>query len=420
MELAEVFQKVGIALGLGLLVGMQRERVKSPIAGIRTMALVTVFGAVTALLGIPFGGWVVGLGAVAVAAMLVIGNVAKIQSKKPDPGLTTEIATLLMYGVGAYTVVGHEAVAVAIGGGVAVLLHFKEPLHALVAKIGEQDLKAIMQLVLIALVILPVLPDQNYGPYQVWSPRKIWFMVVLIVGISLGGYIAYKLFGETAGTLLGGILGGLISSTATTVSYARRTHGAPESAKLAALVILIASTVAIARVLVEVAVVAPGILGQVGPPLGVLLAWMALLSGGMYFFGRGEGDKMPEQENPAELKAALIFGAIYAAVILAVAAANDFFGSAGLYVVGILSGLTDMDAITLSTAQLVDQQQVTPGTGWRVILIAALSNLVFKAGAVAVLGDRRLLLWIAGLFGLAIAGGLVLLFVWPAETQPPP
>jgi uncharacterized membrane protein (DUF4010 family) len=413
MNLLEVFEMVALALGLGLLVGLQRERVQSRLAGIRTFALVTVLGAVSALLGLEFGGWIVALGVLAVAALLVAGNLAQPPSKEADPGLTTEVAALLMYSVGAYLMVGHTAVAIALGGGTALLLHWKAPMHEFVTRIGETDLTAIMQFALIALVIWPVLPDQAFGPYRVLNPHQIWFMVVLIVGISLGGYVAYKWFGPQAGTVLGGILGGLISSTATTVSYARRAPDPSPSIRLVALVLMIASTVASVRVLLEIAVVAPGTFPHLAPPLAVLSCWMALLSAAMYVLARGEELELPPQGNPAELKTALIFGVLYALVMVGVAAAKDALGETGLYGVAVLSGLHDLDAITLSTAQLVDQHQIEPGTGWRLILAASLSNLVFKGGLVAVLSHRRLLGWMALLFGAALAGGLLVLFLWP-------
>lgn len=409
MDLPVVFEKVALALGLGLLVGLQRERVQSPLAGIRTFALITVWGTVCALLALDLGGWLVGLGGLAVAALLVVGNLIQAETKEPDPGLTTEIAALLMYGIGAYLVVGHVGVALALGGATALLLHWKVPLHAFVARIGETDLKAIMRFVLIALVILPVLPDQMYGPYDAFNPRQIWFVVVLIVGISLGGYLAYKWLGPRAGTVLGGVLGGLISSTATTVSYARRHRTPSPSIRLAALVLMIASAVALVRVLVEIAVVAPATFPHLAPPLALLLGWMALLAVGMYCLARGEHEELPQPGNPAELTSALLFGGLYAVVRLAVAAAKNSLGETGLYGVAVLSGLHDLDAITLSTAQLVDRGQVEPQTGWRLILIATLSNLVFKGCLVAVLGHRRLLYWVAVLFGASLAGGLLLL-----------
>lgn len=160
MELAELFQRLGIALGLGLLVGLQRERAGSRLAGFRTFPLVTVLGALCALLGEDFGGWVVGLGLAALAIVIVVGNLPLLKTDEEPQGVTTEVAMLVMFLVGASVVAGHEAVAIAVGGTVAVLLHLKPQMHALAAKIGDRDFKAIMQFALISLVILPVLPNR--------------------------------------------------------------------------------------------------------------------------------------------------------------------------------------------------------------------------------------------------------------------
>ena len=278
---------------------------------------------------------------------------------------------------------------------------------------GEPDIKAIMQLVLIALVILPLLPDRTFGPYGVLNPYQVWWMVVLIVGISLLGYVGYKLLGARAGTVLAGILGGVISSTATTASYARRTKQDPEISRLAALVVMIASAVVFARVLVEIAVAAHGSFLALAPPIAAMLGVAAALSVLAWLIDRRAAEEPPEPGNPAELKAALFFGAIYAAVLLAVAFARDRFGTAGLYTVAALSGLTDVDALTLSTARLVDGGRLAPGDGWRAILLAVLSNLVFKAGIVAVLGSRRMLGRVAVLFAAVLAGGGAIWWLWP-------
>jgi uncharacterized membrane protein (DUF4010 family) len=409
-----IFLNLGIALGLGLLVGLQRERAESRMAGIRTFPLITMLGTICGLLAERFGGWIIVAGLLGVAALGVMANIGEMRDEKSrDPGQTTEAAALLMFGVGAYLVVGSKAAAVAVGGAVAVLLYLKEPLRQLIGRITEKDLRAVMQFVVISLVILPILPDTTFGPYDVLNPREIWLMVVVIVGIGISGYAAYKFLGQRAGTLLGGILGGLISSTATSVSYSRRTKAAPDAASLAAIVIMIASTISLARVIIEIAVVAPGVFPQMALPLAVMLGFMVIIAAITFFLSHARQDEMPEQENPAELKSALVFGAIYALVLLAVAAAKDYFGNQGLYVVGVISGLTDMDAITLSTANLVSQGRVDVNTGWRVIFIAALSNLVFKGGVVAVLGHRKLLARIALLFGIALAGGAIVLWLWP-------
>ena len=412
MELTAIFQQLGISLGLGLLVGLQRERVESQIAGVRTFPLVTILGTVCALLGQSFGGWVIVVGFAAVAAMIYLGNTVEINKGAGDPGLTTEIAILLMFGVGAYLVIGYREVAITIGGGVAVLLQFKGQLHGFVARLGNDDLKAIMQFALISLVVLPVLPNRSFGPYEVLNPRQIWWMVVLIVGVSLGGYIAYKFLGEKSGILLGGILGGLVSSTATTVSYAKRTAKAPGNSRLAAIAIMIASTVVFARLLMEIAIVAPAFLAVAGAPILAILLLLGMLSAALWFAGPRGQNEIPVQENPSELKPALLFGLIYALVLIAIAAAREHLGSRGLYVVAGLSGLTDVDAITLSTSRLVNLGRLSMNEGWKLIVIASMSNLVFKAATIALIGHPRLLAKIAPLYCVALAAGVLLLTLW--------
>lgn len=412
----EAFQVVAIALGLGLLVGLQREHANSKVAGIRTFPLITLLGALTGLLAPTLGGWVLVGGFGGITALIVIANLLRIKTGDTDSGQTTEAAILLMYVVGAYLAVGDKTLAVTVGGLVAVLLHAKGMLHGLVRKIGLEDIKVVMQFVLLSLVILPVLPDQAYGPYQVLNPRDIWLMVVLIVGISMSGYFAYKFFGQKAGTLLGGILGGMISSTATTVSYARRSKESPRASTLAAVVILIASAVAFVRMLVEMAVVAPNKIRELAPPLGAVLLLMLLIIAGLFLWSRKKeaADVLPDQGNPAQLKSALVFAGLYGLVLLASAAAKDHLGDKGLYLVALVSGLTDVDAITLSTSKMVAAGRLETHTGWRLILLAALANLAFKAGLVAFLGDRQLLRQVALLFGITLAGGGLVFWLWPA------
>jgi uncharacterized membrane protein (DUF4010 family) len=320
---------------------------------------------------------------------------------------------LVMFGVGAYVTVGRADVAIAIGAGVAVLLQFKAPLHGLVSRLTDKDVHALMQLGLVALVILPALPDRTYGPYAVLNPYRIWFMVVLIVGLSLGGYVAYKLFGQGTGTVLAGVFGGLISSTATTVSTARLAAGRPEAAAVAATVIMFASAIVFGRLLLELGVAAPAHFAAMAGPIGVMFGVFALLAGAVWLWGRHQRSEMPEQENPTNLKSAVAFAALYAVVLVAIAAAKARFGTSGLYAVAAISGLTDVDAMTLSTAQLVSAGSLDTTTGWRLVLVAAASNLVFKAGMVAVLGNRRLFGIVAALFAAGIVATAVLFLVWP-------
>jgi uncharacterized membrane protein (DUF4010 family) len=257
VDLATTFSSLGIALGLGLLVGLQREQVSTQLAGLRTFALITVLGTICGLLSLRHGGWIIAAGFFALTGALMTGHLAELKGEKTETSVTTEVAALAMFGLGAYIVEGYREVAIVVGGGIAVLLHFKGQLHGIAARLGE-DSKAIMQFALISMVVLPVLPNRTYGPYAVLNPRQIWLMVVLIVGIGLGGYIVYKFFGRDAGLLMAGVLGGIISSTATTVSYSKRAANSESGDRGAGIVILLSSAVSCALALVEIAVVAPG------------------------------------------------------------------------------------------------------------------------------------------------------------------
>jgi uncharacterized membrane protein (DUF4010 family) len=206
--------KFAIAVGLGLLVGLQRQHAESPFAGLRTFPLITIFGFLSATLG----PWAAAAGLGAAAALVAITHWAKARTS-----LVTEFALLAMYAIGALLATGDRTfLAIAAATTIAILLEFKVELHGMVQKLGEQDIKAILQFAVITLVVLPVLPDRTFGPYDVLNPRQIWWMVVLIVGISLAGYLAYRFVPRDKSLILSGVLGGLISSTATTASYSRR------------------------------------------------------------------------------------------------------------------------------------------------------------------------------------------------------
>jgi uncharacterized membrane protein (DUF4010 family) len=411
-DLAATFQLLAISLGLGLLVGIQRERVDAPLAGIRTFPLITLFGTVTGLLALQLGGWVVAIGLLAVALAAGIGNVMTLKLPRPDIGITTDISILLMYALGAYLVYGHRVAAVVLGAGVAVLLHIKPVLHRFVERLGENDMRAMMQFVVISLVILPVLPDRPYGPFGVLNPREIWWFVVLVVGISLAGYVVLKLYSGGKGLVLTGLIGGLVSSTATTASQARRASA--QHAQAATVVVLLASTVVYVRVLTEIGVAGPSIFGHVALPLALMLGVAALLCVILLRRTRHGEAELPAPQNPTELRSALFFGAIYAVVLLAVAAARQYLGERGVYVAAALSGLTDLDAITLSTSRLGEHGALRAEVVWRSIVIAIIANLAFKTGLVAMLGGRTFARQVGAWFGIQAAVGLALIVLWPA------
>jgi uncharacterized membrane protein (DUF4010 family) len=352
-------------------------------------------------------------GLLGLVALIVMGNLARWRRGEVGIGITTEVAALVMFLVGATAAVGPRAAAVVMGGVVVALLHFKRPMHALAQRLTDEEMRAVMRIVVIGLVILPVLPDRAFGPYEVLNPFRIWLMVVLIAGISVAGYVLYKLADARAGTLLGGVLGGLISSTATTASYARRARGERAVAPAAAVVLMVASTVVFARIFIELGVVAPAVLRQVAAPLVAMALVNVLLSAvGLALWGRAPAAPAGP-EDPTQLRTALVFGVLYGGVLFAVAAAMEQLGETGLYAVAALSGLTDIDAITLSLANLADAGRVDTGTAWRAILLAALANLGFKAGIAFALGGFALAARIAPLFGISLAAGAAILLLWP-------
>jgi len=409
LSLSDLFLRLGLGLGLGLLVGLERERSQEPMAGIRTFGLTGLLGGLLAL----FDPWMMAAGLVGVVALAVTGNLVKLRAGRVDPGQTTEIALLLVYGIGIAAVHLPAPVVLAAGGSTAVLLHFKERIHGAIRELGPRDLASIFRFVLITLVILPVLPDRSFGPYAVLNPREIWWMVVLIVGIGLAGYLGFKLLGQRAGTLLGGFLGGVVSSTATTMSYARQGDGGASARRRRAAVILIASAVVFVRVVLEIAIVGPRLLPAAWGPLTLLLVILVL---GIAVTWARDTSETSETEldpgNPADLHSALLFGALYAAVLLAVAWAKDHLGSTGLYAVAVLSGLTDMDAITLSASRLVEAGRLADDQAWRAIVLASISNLAFKTGIV-VLWGRSLVARILPWWALAAGVGVAAVWLWP-------
>ncbi len=408
---------LAIAFGLGLLVGLQRQKSNHEMAGVRTFTLISIMGVIAAFLARDYNNpFILPLLGICLTALLVTANIIKLKKLNDiDVGQTTEVAALLMFVVGAYLVMGDRVVAVIVGGSLAILLYLKEHLHDFIENLKEKDLAAIMTFAGISLVILPLLPNKTYGPLDVLNPQNIWFMVTLIVGISVVGYFIYKFVGKKVGIISNGILGGLISSTATTVSYARKTKDTESISKMAAFVITAASAVALVRVMVEVGVVIPEKLPKLVLPLITVFVLMVLICIGLFYFTNKNGgdEKMPEPKNPAQFKSALIFGLLYGAILLAVAFTKQEFGNDALYIVAIISGLTDVDAITLSLSQLMKGGGLNTSTGWRLILLASLSNLLFKGIMAAVLGTRQLAKWIGVSFGITIVFGLLLMWLWP-------
>ncbi len=397
------------SLAIGLLIGLERERNPSAKAGLRTFALVAVLGTLMAMLSDKFGSpWLLIAGLLAVAGTIIAAYLnAPADEDNADPGTTTVIALLLCYGLGAMIWSGLPTLAVMLAIGITALLYFKPELRGFSQQMTRRDLVSILQFSVLSFVILPILPDQDYGPYQALNPHQAWMMVVMISGLSLTGYVALRLTGQRYGAPLLGLFGGLASSTATTLIYAKRTRNKLLLQNFAASVIIIASMAVLVRLIVVCWVFASASLPMLLPPFfGGMLGGGAVALYGWRKLSKTTEDDIPKTANPAELHTAIGFGLLYVAVLLVSAWMVNVAGSQGLYAVALASGLTDVDAIVLSSLRLFNLGQLSEQQTVTAIALAFLSNLAFKFALVVFIGGRALARQVAGGFG-AIAFGVL-------------
>lgn len=401
------------SLAIGLLIGLERERNPSAKAGLRTFAVVALLGTMVAMLSVLTASpWLLPIGFLTVALLIVAAYVGN-HSAVEDPGTTTEAALLMCFGLGAMNWFGYDTLAVMLGIVTTSLLYFKPELHGMTQRLERRDLLSILQFAVLTFVILPILPNQGFGPYGALNPYHIWLMVVLVSGISLAGYVALRLGGQRYGAPLLGFLGGIVSSTATTLIYSRHGKKYEGMRQLAVLVILLANLVLLLRLSLLAAVVAPGVMPKLLPIIGGALLLGVLVAGiGWRQFRRSGDLPLPEIKNPTEIKTSLTFGLIYASVLFLSAWLSDQIGSAGLYGVALISGLTDVDAITLSSLQLFTLGKIQASQAVTAIVLALNANLLFKFGMVFVVGGagmaRQCFL---GFFAVGI-GASLMLFLW--------
>lgn len=406
--------RLAIALGLGLLVGLQRETAAKDVAGIRSFTLISMTGFASALAAQRYGPALLVAALVAATATVVAGSLMRRRGGAVKMSVATEMAALLMFLVGASLVTGPISVPVFLAGTVAVLLQWKDPLHGTTERMGPAEVQAVFRLALIGLVILPVMPDEAYGPYEVLNPFRIWLVVVLIVGISLGAYTVARMVRPPHGLLAAGLLGGLISSTATTVASARESRRRPDAQATALSVILLASATVYVRLLVEMFVVSRDLFSAALGPFFVLMAFTVAMAFAAYKSAApAAAGPYAKGEPPEMLRIAVVFGMLYAVVLLAVAAARQYFGVSGMYAVAALSGISDLDAITLSTAQFVELGRIEPAHGWRIVVVAYLANMAFKTAIAGFLGSPGLLRRVGLSLAVLAVVGSGLIALWP-------
>ena len=417
----EMLQRLGVALALGLMIGVERgwsTRTREEgkrVAGVRTFGLMGLLGGLWALVGMWAGEVVLAVAFAALAALLFVAH-AQMLKRSADIGATTMVAALVTFGLGALAGYGEIEVAAAGAVIVALLLGVKPELHGLVARIEHRELLAVLELLLMSVVLLPVLPDRGYGPWEALNPYRIWWMVVLIAGISFAGYVAIRVAGLRFGIVLTGLFGGLASSTATAISLARLGKDKPAMHGLLGAGVVVAAATMFPRMLLVAAIIAPEFALRLAWPLG--LAALAAYGIGFWQWRAWTGAHSPTDvapRNPFELSLAIQFGLLLAVVIVLSYALQDWFGDAGLVALAAISGLADVDAVTLSYGARVGDGSLGIDLAAAATTVAAFSNTAVKVGLVFMICGGAMARRVALALGLSLmaagAGVVIAAFV---------
>jgi uncharacterized membrane protein (DUF4010 family) len=392
----ELLIRFAIALLIGGLIGLEREHARQQeevkaFAGIRTFPLIGLLGCTAALLSELAGSWTFGLFVILVGGLVAIAYT--VDAIQGHVGLTSEMAAVVVFVCGGLAYWDYLELAAALAVVTFGFLTLKIQLHHMVGHISSEDLYATLKFAIISLIVLPVLPNEAYGPppFDAFNPYKTWLMVVFISGISFLGYVLIKVVGSRRGIGLTGLLGGLVSSTAVTLSFSERSEEHPDLSRPFALALTLAWTVMFGRVVVEVAVLNRALLNVVWLPLAAAMAAGLVFCVYYYLAQRTAEESDVKLANPFELGPAIKFGLLYAAILVISKAAQFYFQDAGVYVASAVAGLTDVDAITLSMAELSGSQgSVSVSTAGRAVMLAAIANTLVKGGIALGAGSRGL------------------------------
>jgi uncharacterized membrane protein (DUF4010 family) len=428
MDTIELFQRLSLALAIGLLIGLERgwqarlEAEGERSAGLRTLALLALLGgicgALSANLANGAGLWL-GLSFMVAGATIVLFRYRET-GVEGTLGATTAIAGLLAFALGAFALVGDKAAAAASGVAVAGLLALKGALHAMVRRLTWPELRSVLMLSAMSVILLPVLPNRPIDPLGAINPFEIWLLTVLIGLISFTGYVAIKLTGAKRGIVITGLAGGLASSTAATLTLARLAEGHPERSALMAGGALIAGATMMLRVGAIAGALRPSLLSLLLPPLAIAAAVTIIVALLLVLRGSPESGSDEDTEiaigNPLDLSAALKFGALLTVIGVVAHVATRFAGNAGAYLLAALSGIADVDAITLSMIRLAEEG-LDAGVVARAILIAAAVNTISKVVIGWMAGGAALGRWMTVVSVAAMLAGLGAYALGPVPVE---
>lgn len=408
--------RLAIALAVGLIIGMERgwQSRDTPqgfrTAGVRSFAFVGLFGGLSSLLASKFGANI--LAVTFLGLVLIVAFSYRISAKgSQDFGITTELSLLITFILGALTGIGLEGEAVASAVIVAALLGYKQEIHSILNQLERRELIATLQLLIVAAVALPLLPNRNIGPWEALNPRTIGTIVLLIAGISYIGYFAMRIVGSRVGLLATAVIGGLVSSTAVTLAYARIARKEQDNLALLGAGISLAAGIMAVRLLIEIGIVNPALVPLLIIPVG-LLAIVPLIAAVTIAIRTTQNISSAEVKlkNPVELGAALGFAAVLSVLFVLVRAAQTFLGNTGIYILSAISGIADVDTVSLSLAQAT-RENLSLEIAATGILIAAMVNTLFKALLATFIGGWLLGRWCATILLSALGLSLIAAFV---------
>lgn len=407
----DFFVRMLVATGIGFVIGMEREHSallnkKEIFAGVRTIVFVILFGFLSTFLSFFLTPWILIFGLL--GTVIIVAVSYWVSANKGEIGGTTEFATLLAFLLGCSTFLGFVEGSLAITVVVLVFLSLKIKLQNIIGRITQVEMYAFVKFVVLALLILPVLPDQTFGPYDVFNPRELGWVVVLTSGLGFVGYLLMKFLGSDRGILLTGIVGGLVSSTVVTWVFSKKSKEAPELSSNCAVAILAASTIMVIRVILWVFIfnkaLLPGLL------LPMILVFLAGLGAALYFYRKQQSRPQVKTDfplgEPLNLKEAIFFGLLYTGILLLVSYANSQFGTKGIFVSSAIAGLTDIDAITISMSKVAGDT-VPILTAQNAILLATLCNTIVKIGIALWAGSKSLRKYVLIGYGLVFLAGLL-------------
>ncbi|MAK66775.1 MULTISPECIES: MgtC/SapB family protein [unclassified Methylophaga] len=409
---------LGIALALGTLIGLQhgwhaRDKAAGQrVAGIRTHALLGLLGGLSVQLSRELGDWIPAILLIMVGLAGMTGLLIKNRQQQ-DFSITSWVGQMLTFCFGALVVAGQPVIAAAAAVVTAIILDNKESIHRFLKTLEANELDAGLKLLLISVVVLPLLPDQGFGPGNVLNLREIWWLVVLIAAIGFIGYFAMRFGGSERGILFTSLFAGLSSSTALTLHFSRlsRQSDSTQLSPLLAAGILIACGTMFPRILLYAALIYPPLLKDLLLPVIIMGSLLYGAAAWIWWQHAGSGNvTQPKGQNPLELRAALLFGLLLVVILLLGEWMKNLMGDAGIYLLAAVSGLTDVDAITLSLTRMA-RDDLTATTAVLAIIIAAMVNNLFKASLALSIGNRRIGLRVLIPMLLSLSAGLAVVLL---------